>query len=244
MSSDNGSGVKAAVIGGVFVVIAALIAAVVSWPETWWPNTPPKPPKPPKPKVHVIDVWRDTSSWVVSKKKEDLAPPSRNPCDEAVHDWVRSIGGVETKISIRFVLTTGSPESVVITGLRPHAKRVATPKMQTNIRISCPSGDGFLGRIADLTVDSNPPKFTLYDENYNPIKRIGLNLDKGDAADFLLNATVDSAGDVYEWTADLELLVGGERKTLPISDKGKPFSVAGALPASAPVISLKYSNSP
>ncbi|MFJ4360640.1 hypothetical protein ACIP25_30675 [Streptomyces massasporeus] len=236
MSDDSGNGVRAAVVSGVFVLIAALIAAVVNWPEDWWPNTPPKPPNP---KVHVTDVWPDTSSWVVSRKKDDLTPPSKNPCDEGNHDWVRSIGGVETKISIHFVLTTESPESVVITGLRPHAKRVATPKMQTGIRLYCPSGDGFLGRIADLTVDSNPPKFTLYDEDYKPLRRIGLNLDKGDAADFLLNATVNSAGAVYEFTADLELLVGGDRMTLPINDRGKPFRVAGALPAGAPVVSLK-----
>ncbi|MFI8281309.1 hypothetical protein ACIGBH_42015 [Streptomyces sp. NPDC085929] len=87
-------------------------------------------------------------------------------------------------------------------------------------------------------MDSRPPKFEMTDERGRSVDRLGLNLGKGDAADFKLEAYAEQTGGVYEWTADLDLLVGGQPKSLTLSDRGQAFRIAGPLPDSAPAVNL------
>lgn len=222
-----------AFVGGLVGIVATTIGVVVAWPADWWPRHPPEP------EVYVKGVT-EWGGYVVPHPAGVFDKPphhARFPCRRGMSDWVKSLGGVPNRISVDFVLTTERSESVVVLGLKPHVRKLPTPPMRTTV-VDCVAGSGYWGRSADLVVDSQPPKFRLNDENGQPIERIGINLGKGEAAEFHLSAEAETPGAVYEWTADLELLVGGEPMKVTVSDGGKPFKVAGALPDSAPRVDL------
>ncbi|MGW6910262.1 hypothetical protein [Streptomyces sp. NPDC054940] len=221
-----------ALLAGLATVVGVAIAAAAAWPDNWWPRHPPEL------KVYVKGVGGGGSFAVPSAPSAlDKPPPEvKFHCSKRSDRWIKSLGGVPLRTYVDFVLTTEQSESVVIIGLTPHVKRIMTSKMKTTVS-DCVGGNGYFGRSAELEVDTHPPRVRLFDET-GPIKRIGLNLGKGDAADFHIEAGATTPGAVYEWTVDLELLVGGERKSVTVSDGGKPFKLAGSLPDSAPQVDL------
>jgi hypothetical protein len=197
-------------------LVATVIGVVVAWPNDWWPRHPPEP------KIFVTDV-SNFGSYAIP------------------HSAARQVNGsghstVPYRVIIDFVLTTERGESVVVLGLKPHVRRLTGVAMKTNVHDRV-GGDGYFGRQAELIVDERPPRFKLFDEN-GPNERIALNLGKGDAADFHLEAWAKTPREVYEWTVDLELLIGGDPKRITITDSGKPFKIVGPLPDTAPTVDL------
>lgn len=208
--------------------IAAAIGIVFAWPENWWPRSPAGP------KVNVREVG--FHRYVVPRTSAQLkgAPRVSQPsCAQGAHTaWLESMGGVPTGTHISAFLTSERPESVVVTAFIPRVKRIPAPPMRTNVKICPEGGDGGLEypvRQADLQLDGPPPRFQMYDKDGHPVSRVGLNLGKGDAVEFDISSDVRTSGAVYGWTVDLELLVGGEPRTLTISDHGRPFRTAGAV---------------
>ncbi|MFJ4356488.1 hypothetical protein ACIP25_09475 [Streptomyces massasporeus] len=221
-----------AFLGGLVGLVATVIGVVVAWPNDWWPRHPPEP------KIFVKDVSNFGSYAIPHSAARLDSPPAlvKFNCTKKSGEWIRTLNGVPYRVIIDFVLTTERDESVVVLGLKPHVRRLTGVAMKTNVH-DCVGGDGYFGRQAELIVDERPPRFKLFDEN-GPIERIALNLGKGDAADFHLEAWAKTPREVYEWTVDLELLIGGDPERITISDSGKPFKIVGPLPGTAPTVDL------
>jgi hypothetical protein len=148
---------------------------------------------------------------------------------------------VPTRNYVNFVLTTERTDSVVVIGIRTHVRKVDSPKMRTRVR-SCPGGGngGFEQRTLDVAFGPDQStKTRIFQEDGKELRNIRVNLTKGDAAEFELQVSIDdSPGSVYEWTAELEILKGGEHAYLPVP--GGPYRVAGSLPDSAPMVILDF----
>jgi hypothetical protein len=216
----------------VVTVVGTALGAVIAWPDNWWPRHPPEP------KIYIKSVTYSANVAVplTVKALDRQLSSAKYSCTKSTERLLKSIGGISHEVDIDFVLTTERSESVVVLGLEPHVRRLPQPMLKTEV-LDCPGGDGYFGRQASLVVDTNPPRFRLFDEK-GPIKRIGINMGKGDAADFHLEATAARTGAAYEWTVDLNLLVGGKPRNLTVSDSGAPFKVAAILPKEAPRVDL------
>ncbi|MEU6594266.1 hypothetical protein ABZ923_34525 [Streptomyces sp. NPDC046881] len=146
-------------------------------------------------------------------------------CGQRTAEWVRSIA-IPNEAHVSFVLTSERDESVVVLGLTPHVRKLPDTAMNATVS-TCTGGNGIVTRHADLVVDSTEqPTFRFTDERGRKVERLRLNLSKGGAVDFHVTSRAESPG-VYEWTADLELLVGGEPKSISITNEGKPFKISG-----------------
>ncbi|MFJ5549939.1 hypothetical protein [Streptomyces sp. NPDC093225] len=218
--------------GGLVALVATTIGVVVNWPDDWWPRHPPAP------KIYVKGVeYYDNYTVPVAPAALAHPPPDvRFACTRRTGAWLRSLGGVPYGVTIDFVLTTERSDSVVVLGFTPHVHKLPDPPRRTRVD-GCAVEAAFIpARSAELAVDSRPPRAEISDEHGRSVDRLGLNLGKNEAADLSLDLYVDEDGAVYEGTVDVDLLVGGERKSLTLSDGGKPFRIAGYLPDPAPVV--------
>ncbi len=217
---------------GVVTIVGTTLGAVTAWPDNWWPRHPPEP------EIYIKSVGNSGNLAVplTVKALDKQLSRAKYTCTESTANLLESVGGVPHHVFIDFVLTTERSESVVILGLEPHVRRVPQPVLRTEV-LDCPGGDGYFGRQASLVVDARPPRFRLFDES-GPIERVGINMGKGDAADFHIEATAARSGAAYEWTVDLKVLVGGKPRNLAVSDNGEPFKVAAPLPKRAPRVDL------
>ncbi|MEU9785729.1 hypothetical protein AB0H92_33010 [Streptomyces phaeochromogenes] len=229
-------GKAVAVLAGIVAIVATTITTVVAWPTDWWPRDPPRP------KVYVQRVLY-SNEYVTPHPvaKFDKFPSDvKYKCNDHTDKWVKTLGSVSTAVTIEFVLTSENSESVVVLGLTPKVRKVRAPAMKTGVS-TCDGWGGPGGlpvRRAELVVDSRPVKLELTDESGKSLDRVGLNLKKGEAVLFELKASASSPGAVFDWTYDIELLIGGDHVSIPVSDLGKPFRIAGDLPLGRPYIRL------
>ncbi|MFC8247475.1 hypothetical protein [Streptomyces chartreusis] len=225
-----------AVLAGIVAIVATTIATVAAWPTDWWPRNPPKP------KVYVQRVLY-SHEYVTPHpvaKFDKLPGDVRYECNDHTDKWVKALGSVSTSVTIEFVLTSENPESVIVLGLTPKAREVRSPTMRTGVS-TCGGeggGGGLPVRRVELLIDSRPVDLKLHDEDGKVLDRLGLNLKKGEGVLFELKARASSPGAVFDWTYEVDLLIGGDHVSIPVSDLGKPFRIAGDLPEDGPYVPL------
>ncbi|MGW5341959.1 hypothetical protein [Streptomyces sp. HUAS TT3] len=181
-----------ALVGGLVAILGTVLGAVVAWPDDWWPR------RLPEPKLYMKDVEYGSSFGVpVAADALNHPPPDvRFACADRTSAWLRSLGGVPYWVSVEFVLTTERPESVVVLGLTPHVRRITSPPLRTDVQ-GCGVPTALIQeRSAEFVVDSQPPKLEMTDERGRSVDRMGLNLGKGEAADFKLEAYAEQTGGV------------------------------------------------
>ncbi|MFD9013705.1 hypothetical protein [Streptomyces sp. NPDC059552] len=222
-----------ALIGGIVAIVATTLGAVTAWPEDWWPR------RLPTPKIFITSVQGHGESVIPYPASVLDNPPAevKDGCSRQAMDWINSLAPVPTETLVSFVLTTEREESVVVVGLKPLVERVDGQAMKTVVE-ECIGGDGYLIRRADIVVDETPaPRFKFTNEEGKAIAGVELKLGKGGAAEFHIHSKAKTPGTVFEWTADVELLIGGEPTSLRLSNRGKPFKVAGPHPG-RPVVNV------
>lgn len=175
-------------------------------------------------------IWVDMPPWVgagfLVPPGADLdAPPAHCP---DWRSWVRQRGGIdEAQTQLRVTLVARKDLVVVVDGVRVRVhKRTAAPPW---LAIQCMVGGASVtprrGEI-DFTL-FDPPLVDWLDESGDRIPAPTYSLSDSDVEVVHLWANVGES-ELVEWTAELLLLVDGQRLVVTIADGGRPFVTAGA----------------
>jgi hypothetical protein len=178
-------------------------------------------------------IWAGMPPWIGAGF---LVPPDADVSSPPVHcpewrTWVQARGGVdEASTQLRVTLTARTDLLVVVDGLRVRVwKRQPVPPWRA---ISCAVGGADISpRRAEIQLSGfDPPTFSWYDPD-DPIQAPTFSLSASEAE--MLHVWAHVADEWVEWTAELLVLVEGHRRTVEISDKGRPFVTSGAAGAAS-----------
>lgn len=213
-------------------VVAAVVGAVVNRfaPEVF-DRFFPKP----RLRVHVETkrevIYAGTPNWVGSgwvipgaDDPNELGAPPTDTCREWAA-WLKPLGaydGWETEI--RVTLVGVGPSSVVVDGVRAN---IISRRPATGIGVSCRTGGADITpRGIEINLDWDPGVVTFPQDQGHGLM---ISLAAGEVERLHLLAT---SQDRVQWTAELDLIVDGKRKTVVLDDDGEPFRTCaqGGLP--------------
>ncbi|MFI6485940.1 hypothetical protein [Streptomyces sp. NPDC050564] len=180
-----------------------------------------------KPELHTIDITH--SNWATPMSPVDFSSaPAVDAGNDAVDEWLFSQGGAPVSWYIKSVLFVGNAHSLVITGVTPEVRRIPDLVMRSRVYTQL-GGNGYLRRRAYITLTQVGPVVKLFDDENNELGSFGLNLDKGDALEFMFCIEAENPGAAYEVSLSLELLVDGKKRAHSVAD-GRHLRVAACLP--------------
>lgn len=175
-------------------------------------------------------IWAGLPPWIgagflVPSDADVASPPEHCP---DWRTWALARGGVDEEMTqIRITLTARDNLLVVVDAVRVKVHhRKASPAWRS---IVCAAGGASVtprrGEI-DLSL-FDPPVVEWLDEDGDAVGMPTFSLTKSEAEVLHLWVKV-AAHEWVEWSAELLVIVDGERQVVPITDKGKPFVTAGA----------------
>lgn len=174
-------------------------------------------------------IWAGMPPWIgagflVPPDADVSSPPSHCP---DWRKWAKARGGVDAALTqIRVTLTARAELIVVVDGVRVRVlRRAAVPPWRA---ITCGVGGADITpKRAEVHLSGfDPPTFSWIDEGGDVTPSPTLSLSSSDVEMIHIWAYV---GDEWvEWTAELLVLVDGQRHVIEISDDGKPFTTTGS----------------
>lgn len=174
-------------------------------------------------------IWAGAPPWIgagfLVPLDADLSSPPPHCPDW--RNWVRAQGGVDEAVTqLRLTLTARREVLVVVDGLRVQVhKRSLAPTWRV---ITCAVGGADITpRRAEIQLSGfDPPTFSWMDEGGDPIVSPTFSVSASEAEMLHVWAWVDD--EWVEWTAELLVLVDGQRKVIEISDEDRPFITSGS----------------
>jgi hypothetical protein len=206
----------------VVTAIAAVVALVGSWPETWWPREVPA--------VAIglsTNIENNVHALTMDATAIKGAPPPNGPggCNsEARQKWARDLGGFPSRRTYDYIVVTAlrSNTTVVITDFRAIARK--TPGTFKTGLVTCSNELGTGGNypfIRNVHIEmSEGPKVQFLNDDDQPLDRLTVVLNKGDAAEFQVHALLEEPGSGYEWYGEISMLVNDEVEHLRVPEQG------------------------
>lgn len=205
-------------IGGLIAGMAAAGSLALTWRSS---------PRFRKPELHTIEVSH--SNWVIPKESIDFSgAPSIDAGVGRVDDWLYSQGAMPMSWHIRSVLFAGKANSLVVTGVQVGLIQISGTAMKSNVLTQL-GGNGYLRRRAYIKIGRGGAQVKLFDEDNRELESLGLNLNQGDALEFMFYVEADTPGVPYEFSLKINVLADGKRMTLPV-DGGRVFRISAGLP--------------
>jgi putative Ca2+/H+ antiporter (TMEM165/GDT1 family) len=140
--------------------------------------------------------------------------------------WAQELGAVDVQTHILVTLGAYHDRVVVIDGVdvKVHSQR---PNEGYRFLLCPVGGADITPRRIEITLAAFPGAITVFlDEHGERIATPTLAISSSEAERFHVWAT--AAAGVVEWSAELRLLVDGERRTAAISNHGRPFCTGAA----------------
>lgn len=179
-------------------------------------------------------IWAGAPPWIGA---ELLVPPDANVSAPPSHcpdwrRWARALGGVDGNATqLRLTVTARRDILVVVDGLRVRVHRRSPVPAWRSITCGVGGADITPRRAEIHLSDFNPPTVAWVDDGGDPVASPTFSLSGSDAEMLYIWALV---GDEWvEWTAELLVLVDGQRKVVEISDRGQPFKTSGSAGAAS-----------
>lgn len=179
-------------------------------------------------------IWAGAPPWIGASF---LVPPEADVSSPPAHcpqwrNWIQAQGGVDEAVTqIRLTLTARRELVVVVDGLRVriHA-RLQTPEWRV---IRCAVGGADITpRRAEIQLSGfDPPTFSWIDDNGDAVVSPAFSVSASEAEMVHIWAYVED--EWVEWTAELLVLVDGQRRVIEISDRGRPFITSGSAAAAS-----------
>ena len=148
-----------------------------------------------------------------------------HPNEQVCRDWARDLGGADVGVTyVRIVLQGRTRANVLIEGRILVKNRLpAIPGPYED----CTQVGGDFAVSRDVRVDLEDPNlrweyYVLGQRQDGPFL---LSITEG--ASEVIDLQVYARTALFEWTAELELLVDGERSVVPITDNGTVFRTSG-----------------
>ncbi|PZG02020.1 hypothetical protein C1I99_04285 [Micromonospora deserti] len=168
-----------------------------------------------------VDTWGSDEFGLVMPK--DAKPAGQPPigCSEIV-DWARHNGAVDRDVSrVRLVVQGVTDQGVLIDNLRAKVIRHTRTPEPAGVELRCGGAQGVATpRRVVIDLDAEEPAAAYAEEIAGRIPLFGFTLQKGETEIFDLTATTKGT---VEWVLELDLVVGGERQTVEVTNRGASF---------------------
>jgi hypothetical protein len=217
------------------LILGALIGAVVTRAVDWGfqRNRRLRAMKSPL-VVHVETdpaiIWAGAPPWVgagfLVPPNADVSLPPTQHCP-GWRTWIRNLGGVDESITqVRVTLSAKEDLNVVVDGLRAHVhSRKPVPPWR---HVICAVGGADITpKRAEIALDDfAQPVIQWLNEGCEAVSAPTFSLSGSESE--MLQFWARSRSEWIEWTAELFLIVDGQRKVIPIDDTGDRFITTGA----------------
>ena len=142
---------------------------------------------------------------------------SPGPGCEGFHLWVRGLGGVDAgSTKLQLVVQGKVADPVLISAMR--VKVLERLPRVTGVPVQCPPAAEAQIRAVAIDLDAIPPRVT-YRSGSN--RAFGFTVQEGETESFNVVASTRRAH--YRWLLELDLVVSGKKRTIELSDGGRPF---------------------
>jgi hypothetical protein len=166
-----------------------------------------------------IDTFSDLNQSAVVPGEGEVAGALEEDC-WTFHETVTRAGGVPAgSTRLRLTLTGQEPDGLLISGMRARVLLRAGPLQGK--RIGCLGTIGGLAEVRPIRINlDDPSPIARFDrgKGYAPLT---FTLAEDEIEIFDISAATESC--YCEWVLDIDLLVGGKRQTITVSDDGEPF---------------------
>jgi hypothetical protein len=179
-------------------------------------------------------IWAGMPPWIgarflVPHDADVSSPPIQCP---EWRMWAHGRGGVDATLTqLRVTLTARQDLLVVVDGLRVHVRRRnPVPPWRA---ITCGVGGADIEpRRAEIRLsDFDRPTFTWLDQGGENDQAPTFSLSESEAE--MIHIWAYAGDEWVEWAAELLVIVDGHRRTVEISDGGRPFVTTGSAGAAS-----------
>jgi hypothetical protein len=219
--------VIAAIVGIVVQKLVDTGTAVIVGPSHPAVTSPTPPPVPVKVNVNTNPPSSVTS--FAGQPFDFVLPAGARPgsvppddCSQLV-DWAHQNGGADARAShMRIVVQGATNQGVLIENMRAKIVKRTDPATPSGTEVGCGGTQGeAVPRIVGINLDG--PDLDAKYQNPTPGQRsaFGFTLADGETEVFDLTASLTKG--TVEWVIELDLVVGGERTTVEVTNGGKSF---------------------
>jgi hypothetical protein len=136
---------------------------------------------------------------------------------EGFRPWVRSHGGVDAgSTKLQLIVQGKVADPVLISAMR--VKILERLPRVTGVHVECPPAAEAQIRAVAIDLDAIPPHVTYQSGSDRPF---GFTVQEGETETFNMVASARRAH--YRWLLELDLVVSGKKRTIQVSDGGRPF---------------------
>jgi hypothetical protein len=162
------------------------------------------------------------ASFVMPDDSVVSMPPPPGSCRQW-RTWLWPEGAYDGGTTdVRVALRGNSDTTVLIAGLLIHLVERTDP---VGHAVQCPVGGvGIMTRSLRADLDLEPCVVSYRDHRGNVAKPFAFTLSRGEVEVFHITA---ATADRCQWTAELHMIVNGERRTAYLDDDGEPFRTSG-----------------
>jgi hypothetical protein len=175
-------------------------------------------------------IWAGAPPWVgagfLVPTDADVSMPPTQHCPEW-RTWIRNLGGVdEAMTQVRVTLSANEDLNVVVDGLRArvHSRK---PVPRWRHVICAVGGADITPKRAEIALDDYAqPIIRWVNEGGEALPTPTFTLSGSESE--MIHVWARSRSEWIEWTAELLLIIDGQRQIIPISDNGDPFITTAA----------------
>jgi hypothetical protein len=167
----------------------------------------------------VIAVGGRAGTVVVPQPYEQLGSPPKGDCGPSLHDFAVGLGGADAGATNLRLVLQGRASAVLVT---VRIKVVERRPAQDGTYLACPRGGDFaVPRDVRINLDEPTPSVRYFVQSKEVKSPFILSIPPGTSE--IVDLHITASKGLYRWTAELELLADGRRRTEPIDDHGQPF---------------------